>query len=346
MDPITHFMTGGCLARAGLNRASALATVTVVLAAEAPDIDVVSEFGGAIYAFSHHRGITHTFIGVPLIAGLVVFVVWAGWRLRRHFRPSAAAQNSQPRWGVLYSLACFAALSHILLDFTNSYGVRPFMPFYDRWYSWDVVYIVDPVLWAILVGGLVLPSLFRLIDREVGVRDRHPRGRLGAIVALALVVAFWAVRDYEHRRAVAAMDALTYHGQDALRVSAYPYMVNPFRWYGVVETATFFERTDVDSRAPQVDPDDRAEIRPKPAPTPATAAAKNSYLGRVYLDWAQYPITEEEKLQPPGSGYVVRFYDLRYMYPGDNRAFLSGRVRLDDSLKVVSEAFGERSKSD
>ncbi len=44
MDPVTHFLTGGCLGRAGFNRKSALATVTMVLAAEAADIDVLWEF--------------------------------------------------------------------------------------------------------------------------------------------------------------------------------------------------------------------------------------------------------------------------------------------------------------
>ena len=341
------------MARAGFNRMSALATVTMVLAAEAPDIDVVTDFGGDVFAFSHHRGMTHTLVGVPVVAGLVVFVVWAGWRLRRKFRPkpttagtTAEVSAANPRWGVLYGLACVAALSHILLDFTNSYGVRPFMPFNDRWFSWDIVFIIEPVMWAILAAGLVLPALFRLVDREIGVRDRRPRGRLAAWAALAAIIGFWAIRDYEHRRAIAAMDSLTYRGEDALRFSAYPYMSNPFRWYGVIETPNFFERVDVDSRRPQVDPEDRAEIRPKPAQTPAVIAAKNSYLGRVYLNWAQYPVTEEEKLQPPQSGYVVRFYDLRYMYPGEGRTFLSGRVRLDDNYNVVSESFGNRSTQD
>src|SRR5438309_5939835 len=47
------------------------------------------------------------------------------------------------RWGVLYLYACLAGLSHILLDFTNNYGVRPFWPFSERWYSWDIVFIVE-----------------------------------------------------------------------------------------------------------------------------------------------------------------------------------------------------------
>ena len=40
MDPITHFMTGACLSRAGFNRKTAYATLAMTLATEAPDIDV------------------------------------------------------------------------------------------------------------------------------------------------------------------------------------------------------------------------------------------------------------------------------------------------------------------
>ena len=39
MDPITHFMTGACLARAGCNRKAAYATLAMTLAAEAPDLE-------------------------------------------------------------------------------------------------------------------------------------------------------------------------------------------------------------------------------------------------------------------------------------------------------------------
>ena len=40
MEPVTHFLTGATLARAGFNRKTALATVTMTLAAEAADIDI------------------------------------------------------------------------------------------------------------------------------------------------------------------------------------------------------------------------------------------------------------------------------------------------------------------
>ncbi|HEY6972086.1 MAG TPA: metal-dependent hydrolase, partial [Candidatus Angelobacter sp.] len=63
MDPVTHFLTGACLSRAGLNRTTGLATLTLVLASEAPDLDIVTLFGGSVSYLEHHRGITHTFLG-------------------------------------------------------------------------------------------------------------------------------------------------------------------------------------------------------------------------------------------------------------------------------------------
>ncbi len=340
MEPITHLLTGGCLARTGLNRKSALATATLVLAAEAPDLDIFTEFGGRVFGFEHHRGISHTLVGAPLVSVFVVGVLYVGHRLWRKYRPKPNAVT--PRWGVLWLLGCLAALSHILLDFTNSYGVRPFEPFSYRWYSWDIVYIIEPVLWLILLGGLILPSLFGLVDREVGARSKRPRGRLGATIALVLVVVFWGVRDYEHRRAVAAMDALTYRGQDAVRISAFPYMLNPFRWYGVVETSDSYHLMDVDSLTPQVDPDGMVRVLRKPEETPTTLAAKKSYFGRVYLDWAQYPMTEVEEVQLPQPAYLVRIYDLRYTYPGRKGTTLGGWVLLNQNLGVLEEGFGPR----
>ena len=54
------------MGRAGLNRKTALATLTLTLAAEAPDLDVIGRFWGRAIGFEHHRGFTHSFVGVPL----------------------------------------------------------------------------------------------------------------------------------------------------------------------------------------------------------------------------------------------------------------------------------------
>ena len=351
MEPITHFLTGACLARAGLNRTTALATTTLVLAAEAADIDIVWLAKGPVFYFGHHRGLTHTFLGVPLVALLVLGFVYLLWRMARRLAkpgpvgcagcpPGAPPGAPRPRWGVLYLLALLSGFVHILLDYTNSYGVRPFMPFSYRWYSWDIVSIFEPLMWAALLAGLILPGFFRLVNEEIGARSRGPRGRAGAIAALLAIVALWGFRDYEHRRAVTVMNSLVFQGEEAKRVSAYPYATNPFRWHGVAETQDFFEMMVVDSRTGDFDPQARARVRYKPEETAATLAAKTqTYLGRVYLDWAQYPMTEAEQRQD--GTYEVRFYDLRYDYPERGRALRSA-VILDKDLHELEERFGSR----
>ncbi len=333
------------MGRAGLNRKTALATATLTLAAEAPDLDVVSRFWGSAFGLNHHRGFTHSFLGVPIVAAVVVAFVYGIWRLRGR---KTRNPNLPPRWGLLYAYACLAGLSHILLDYTNSYGVRPFWPFSERWVSWDIIYIVEPILLVVMTLGLIVPALFSLINQEIGARQKGPPGRFAATVALLGVFAYWGLCDYQHRRALAALEARTYQGVDAVRISAYSYPLNPFRWYGVAETPGFFALMNVSSLGPEVDPEGRMQIRYKPEETPATLAAKQTYLGRVYLSWAQYPITETEVLPvDPGdnthAAYLVRFRDLRYTYPGGSRATLGAAILLTRDLKVVEERFGMRS---
>ena len=331
------------MGRAGLNRKTALATLTLTLAAEAPDLDVLGRLRGPAFGFAHHRGFTHSFLGVPLDAIVVIGFVYLVWRLRGRKKKDP---NLPPRWGILYLYACLAGLSHILLDFTNNYGVRPFWPFSEKWYSWDIVFIFEPVMFVLMLLGLIAPLIFALIDKEIGAKRRGPRGRLAASFALIGIVCMWGVRDFEHRRAVNALAARTYNGVDPLRVSAYPTWVDPFHWFGVVETPGFFALAPVNAITPEVDPENEMQIRYKPEETPITLAAKNSYLGRVYLDWAQYPIAETEKLQPPESGYLVHLQDLRYaQVPGlFNRRRGSGRtlgatVQIDQNLQVVGDVY-------
>ncbi|MBZ5721385.1 MAG: metal-dependent hydrolase [Acidobacteriia bacterium] len=338
MEPVTHFLLGASMGRAGLNRKTALATATLTLAAEAPDLDVLGNFKGPVFGFAHHRGFTHSFLGLLLVSAAMVGFMYLVWRLRGR---KTKNPDLPPRWGLLFLYSYLAGLTHILLDFTNNYGVRPFWPFSEKWYSWDIVFIVEPALLILLAGGLVLPLLFGLINEEIGARSKGPQGRLGATLALLGVVALWGVRDFEHRRAVNALDARTYQDADPIRVSAYPYEWNPFQWYGVVETENFFATTLVNSLSPEVDPQGRMRIHPKPEETPVTLAAKKSYLGQVYLDWAHYPMTETEQFEAPQAGYTVRFRDLRYDYPGrTGRSPLSAVVELDPALNVVSETFG------
>jgi inner membrane protein len=339
MEPVTHFLTGAALARIGFNRKSALATVTMAMAAEAADLDVLAYFRGSAEGFIQHRGITHTFVAVPFVAALVLAAVWGLdklWqRLRRGKKPVAVR-----RWGWLYLGALVAALSHLLLDFTNNYGVRPFYPFQRQWYAWDIVFIIEPLILVALIAALTLPWLFSLIGQEIGVRRRGPAGRGAAIAALLFIVMLWGVRDFEHRRALAVMNAVTYQGESATRVAAFPYMINPFRWAGVAETSKAYVSMPVDSLTPEVDSGSRAVTYFKPEPDAATTAARQTRLGRAYIEWARFPLVEDEHIDHPAPAELVHLQDLRFMYPDGRRRVLDAYVLLDGQLHATAQGFG------
>jgi inner membrane protein len=338
LEPVTHLLTGFCLGRSGLNRKTGLATLTLVLASEAPDIDILSAFGGSVAYLQHHRGFTHTLLGTPFVAAGVLALVYGiyRWQLRR-----GRAFKQPPRWKVLYGYAVLAVLVHLFMDFTNSYGIRPFAPFNWKWYSWDIVFIFDPILFAILFLALVIPALLGLVSEEIGAR-KAPRGRGAAIFALSCFLVLIYVRDFEHRRAVNLLKSFNYSDEEPLRASAFPTMVNPFDWNGVVETRDFLEPPQVDVRAGQVG---KALKYFKPEETQVTLAAKKSRLGRVYLDWAQYPVVEAERL-PNDQGYKVTFMDLRFVgtVPDRRRPPLTAYVILDPNRKVIDMYVGERGK--
>jgi inner membrane protein len=343
MEPVTHLLTGACLSRTGFNRKTALATLTMTLAAEASDLDVFAYFGGSSFGFAHHRGFTHTVWGIPIVAAATLaFVyglnwVWRKWRDPR--RPASAPPVVAPRWKLLYLFACIAGFSHLLLDFTNQYGVRLFWPFINHWYSWDIVFIVEPIILVMLIAALIFPALFGLVSSEVGARQKGPRGRGWAIAALMGMVLLWGVRDYQHRRAIAALNSLDYQGAQAIRVAATPYHTNPFIWNGLVETEGFYETVRVNSLTPEVDPNGHALTYYKTEQTDAMRKAQASYTGRVYMDWSQWPVLEAQRQDLDDRGTRVVFRDLRFMYPERNGSGLSAFVRLDDKLKVVDEGF-------
>jgi inner membrane protein len=346
-------MTGACLSRAGLNRKTALATLTLTLALEAPDIDSLFYFGGPVTGLQHHRGITHSLVGAPFVAAGVLAIVYGVYRWRsRH--AGASGQNSgggpprlPPNWKLLYAYALLGALVHLFQDFTNNYGVRPFAPFNPKWYSWDIVFIVDPIMLLALFLALVLPALMALITEEIGSKKPQFRGRGAAIFALVVVAAVIFVRDFEHRRAVNALNARMYHDQEPIRASAFPHMLSPFAWNGVVETRDYFHMLPVDSAAIEIDPLNIGVLRFKPEETPVTLAAKRSRLGRVYLDWAAYPLVTTEPIE--GGRYQVRFEDLRFEsaegLAQHRRPSLAGYVVLDPQLRVEEMFTGRPPKN-
>ncbi len=374
MEPLTHFLTGACIGRAGLNRKTAYATLAAVLAAEAADLDILWSFAGPVEELKHHRGITHTFIAAPVVAGAVVGAVWLfhRWREARRQRKLATAVAADPgapisfmlqqqpvSWPWLYAAALIAALSHLLLDWTNNYGLRPFLPFNPRWYAGSIVFIAEPVLWALLLLALILPWLFGLADREIGASRTAFRGRNWAIFALAGMVVLWCWRWAEQAQARAMLKNVQITSEPVKRMILEPYPINPYRWHAILETPDYYQTAEVDTWRVNIDSDPQRDVLYKPTDTPAVEAAKKTFLGRVYLDWGTWAVVSDMGQEPipglappqlpPGRHWTtVKFTDLRFDYSilGESRTRsrtpLSGWVYIVDGRDEAGEAMGGR----
>src|ERR1700761_1603793 len=116
MEPVTHILTGACLARTGFNRRAAYTTLAMAVAAEFPDIDTLWSLRGPVEGFQHHRGITHTFLGLPFEAALVVAAIYGlhRWRAARRQDGGETSPHRKPltaapvRWGLLYLFTLLA----------------------------------------------------------------------------------------------------------------------------------------------------------------------------------------------------------------------------------------------
>lgn len=386
MEPVTHFLTGACIGRAGLNRKTAYATLAAVLAAEAADLDIFWGFAGPVKELQHHRGFTHTFLGAPVMAGIVVGLIWAGhfWREKQRSRKAAEAQakaaaeeptppafppargpvavprGRQPvRWRWLYATALIAALSHILLDSMNNYGVRPFYPLNDRWYAGSFMFIVEPVVLIVFALALIMPWLLGLADREIGARRKPFRGRGWAIFALAVFAALAGLRWWQHDDAIELARNAAITLDPVERVAAEPYPWNPFHWHVLVETPSYYQTADVNTWAGSVETDPRLNTVYKPAVTPAVEAAKRTYLGSVYMDWGRWTLVRDMGQEPapgidppqlpPGRTWTaVRFSDLRFQYSllgrqvASDRSPLTGWVYIVDGNEDAGEAMAGR----
>jgi inner membrane protein len=337
------------MARCGLNRRTAYATLAMTLAAEAPDLDVIWGLRGPVAALQHHRGITHTFLGAPFVALAVTGAVWLFHRFRKGKPPI------RPRWMVIWCFSLLAVFSHIFLDWTNNYGIRPFYPFNPHWYSLGIVFIVEPVILAALALGLIIPAILRLADREIGARKTLFRGQGWAIAALSLAAICTGVRADQHQRARLLAEKAGFSNQPLLRVGIQPYPGNPFHWFAVVETAGSFQTGSVDTYRDEVETDEQ-DVVYKPPVTRAVEAAKASPLGRVFLDWAAFPVvtdrgsanlTTSAATAPNPLDTAVEFRDLRFAYPalvrGESGASpLMGWVYVNQENGIDAMAMGQR----
>jgi inner membrane protein len=152
MEPLAHTLAGACMAESGLKRLSPLASSTLIIAANIPDVDGACYLHGADLAFAFRRGWTHGVLAAAVLPVALTAAMLAFDRALSRRNPERPPANP---WALL-ALAALGVLSHPFLDWLNNYGVRLLMPFSDRWFYGDTLFIVDPWLWLILGGAVML----------------------------------------------------------------------------------------------------------------------------------------------------------------------------------------------
>jgi inner membrane protein len=302
MDPLTHTATGLLLARAGLNRLPR-ATPILLLAANAPDIDVVSAVRGPLNYLHFHRHLTHSLIAMPVLSAAVILLVRLAGR-----RPL--------RWGGAFWVAMAGVASHLLLDFTNAYGIRLFLPFSESWLRLDLTPVVDVWIWTALLVALTGPLLARLVVSEItsGKPDPRRHGRGLAWTALLFLLFYNGGRAALHARAVAVLDSRLYNGAAPARVAAMPSQ-NPLVWRGLVETGEFDAVEAVDLNGP-FDPS-RGQIFYRPLPDSVLDAARHTRAFETFLEFSQFPLWRITAADDPDNSKRVEVFDMRFGSPSE-----------------------------
>jgi len=323
MDPLTHTATGLFLSRAGLNRWTPQAVPILMLAANAPDIDIVTAGGGWLNYLHYHRHLTHSLIAMPVMAILPVLLVRAVSRKPVH-------------WAGAFLAALVAVATHLLLDFKNVYGIRLLLPFSAEWLRLDLTGLFDFWIWGALLLALASPFLSRLVSTEISsgkLRALH-YGRGSAWFALLFVLLYDGGRAALHSRAVATLESRLYQGQTPARVLAVPGL-NPLQWRGVVETSGFYLVSDL-NLAGDFNPE-RGAVFYKPAPDPAMDAARRTVVFQRFIEFNQFPLWRVTPAGQPENGKQVDLFDMRFGTP-NQPGFMTAAL-VNEQGQIVSTSF-------
>jgi hypothetical protein len=209
-----------------------------------------------------------------------------------------------------------------------------FWPVSARGIAADWLPAIDPWITAILIASLALPELVRLVSDEIGAKSKAPRGRVGAMIGLVLIIVYVAARATLHTGVLATLDARSYHGEVARRSSAYAESLSLFTWHAIVETDRSLQELTVNA-APggSSDPENGTTLF-KPEPSPALDHAQSTAAAKRFLRVASFPKATVEKT---AEGYSVQIRDLRCAVSGEIRYEVIAVIQTDSQGSVTQD---------
>jgi hypothetical protein len=222
----------------------------------------------------------------------------------------------------------------LLLDLCQSTGLELLWPFSPRRFALDWLPQADLWILGILLAGILLPALSRLVTEEIGAKSKGPRGKVGASLALAGMLLYVVLRFVLHGNALATLESRTYRGESPRKAAAFPESSSPFRWQGIVETASALHEVEIEvGPATSFDPDS-AITSYKPEPSPALDAARDTPAARRFLQVARFPKATVEKT-PAGFHITLRAFP--YNRDASSGLRIHAIIETDPSGKILSQ---------
>ena len=324
MDIATHALASYALARGLFPRRRWPVVAGMVFAGSFADIDLVSAvFGPAAY-FTAHRTYTHSLLGTLAVVLLGVF-----------FTRYLAKKQPEPISTFLWPLG-FAAGFHVVLDLLQSEGVALLWPFRPSRYAMDWLPSIDPWILALLLAGILVPELLCLVSSEIGAKNKSPRGRNGALVALSLILVYMGARALLHAGSTAALEPHSYRGESARRVGAFPDTFSILTWHGVVETQSLICTVEVPAGPGKSFDPESAECLHKPEQSPELDAAQRTSVARKYLSAVRFPRAVVAKTE---DGYEVVIRSMRDRAEREIRHGIAARILLDSNFGISGQEF-------
>ena len=342
MDPVAHTIVGASLAETRLGQSSPFARLTLILGANAPDLDAVTMLINRDLSLWFRRGWTHGVLALAVLPLLLTGLICLLDRSIAHLR------NERPRvrLGPLLTLSYIAVLSHPVLDWLNTYGVRFLMPFDGRWFYGDALFIIDPWVWLLsgsavviahskstrsITAWLIVGTILTGLITTVGSLQSTPLLLwLGGIAAIAGARAYGISRSQTRRLAnvclvcmlvyILAMVAgskvatqqvatwLTKRGSTFVDIMAGPVPANPFVRDVIVVDARHYHFLEVNwLRDDQIQVSE-ASIDRGPRNTVVQAALAAPQI-KGLRTWMRFPAFDVEELS---DGHRVTIRDIRY----------------------------------
>ncbi len=359
MDPIAHSLAGATLAQTGLKRLTPLATATLVIGANLPDIDAAVTVLGSDTSLLLRRGLTH---GVLALVVLPVLLTLAMMGYDRFWRRRRSPDKEAVKLKGLLILSYIGVLSHPFLDWLNTYGVRLLMPFDGRWFYGDTLFIIDAWMWLLMGAtvvfahsrtklskgawialGVVMSALVTLVPEVpvpakvvwwlgvaviVGLRLRGVTAEQNRRYAVVCVTAFCLyLATMMAGNSMARQGVVDWLGEEDAVITDLmtgPMPANPFARQVLAVSETHYHAVEV-----RFFNEERYRYAYDPVaiqePDDIISRALEDPSIRGFVNWMRFPYYEVQELD---AGHRVIIRDLRYVHPDDEWAGI-GLVSVD-----------------